>query len=118
MQAFDCRADGRVRLVFTAAGRLQRREHNAAGPQSVAVGASGLSPLVAPLRRRSLPSYGELEAHVRASAVVGIDERGLWQHGVRGDWWLARTEQRDRTRPSRLRSPSRHDGRDALAARQ
>jgi hypothetical protein len=52
----------------------------------VAVGASGLSPLVMRLCRRSLPSYGELEAHVRASAVVGIDERGLWQHGVRGDW--------------------------------
>lgn len=53
----------------------------------------GIHHLVTRLRKRSEPSYEEIEDHVRSSRLVGIDETGLRQDGISGWAWLARTEQ-------------------------
>ena len=55
--------------------------------------AGGICQLVDRLRHRSAASYEQIEAHVRASGLVGLDETGLRQDGVSGWAWLARTDE-------------------------
>ena len=58
----------------------------------VTITPGGLSQMFDRLRGWSEPSYREIEAHVRNSAVVGLDETGLRQDGVGGWTWIARTD--------------------------
>lgn len=60
---------------------------------SVDVTASGITQLIGRLRERSAASYTEIERHIQAAPVVGIDETGLRQSGVSGWAWLARTDE-------------------------
>jgi hypothetical protein len=56
------------------------------------VSAGGMCGLFAQLAQHTAPAYDEVLAHVRSSAVVGLDETGLRQDGV-GAWvWIARTD--------------------------
>jgi transposase len=58
----------------------------------LSVSAGGLCGLFAQLADYTAPAYGEVLAHVRSSAVVGLDETGLRQDGV-GAWvWIAQTD--------------------------
>jgi transposase len=51
----------------------------------------GITQLVDRVRDRTEESYHEVVEHIRASAVVGLDETGLRQNGANGWVWLART---------------------------
>ena len=59
----------------------------------ISITTGGLSQMFDRLRRRSAPSYDELLAAARSSAVVGLDETGHRQDGVPGWMWLLRTDQ-------------------------
>ncbi len=58
----------------------------------ISITTSGLSQMFDRLGRRSAPSYDELVAAARSSAVVGLDETGHRQDGVPGWMWLLRTD--------------------------
>ena len=53
----------------------------------------GISQMFDRTRRWSRPNLDAIALHVRTAAVVGMDETGWRQDGVRGYAWLARTEQ-------------------------
>ncbi len=57
----------------------------------LAITPGGITQMSDRVRRWSEAGYAEIADHVRAVAVVGIDETGLRQDGVRGWVWLART---------------------------
>jgi transposase len=57
------------------------------------ISAGGICQLIDRLRARSVASYEEIEARIRASGLVGLDETGLRQDGVSGWAWLARTDE-------------------------
>lgn len=52
----------------------------------------GVAQMLARAARWAAPSYSEIETHVRAAPVIGLDETGMRQDGVMGWAWLARTE--------------------------
>ena len=52
----------------------------------------GISHLLARHGERAQPAVDEIQTHIRASAVAGMDETGHRQNGVGGYAWLARTE--------------------------
>lgn len=57
----------------------------------VPLGASGVAQMLGRVYDRSQGCFEELERIVREANVVGIDETGMRQDGLRGWMWLART---------------------------
>ena len=54
--------------------------------------AGGVSHLLTRQGERAQPAVDEIQSHIRSAPVVGQDETGLRQNGVKGWAWIARTE--------------------------